>query len=213
MATLLHVDSSINGANSWSKKVTATFAEEWRKANPEGEYIYRDLGAEPIEHLTAEAYAALNTDPAEHTPEQAEHWKVSGRVHAEVDAADVILLGVPMYNFSIPSTLKSWMDRIATQKYAADADGRSPLSDKKLIVATARGGSYAPGTPRASFEHQEPYLRSFFTFLGLTDDVHFLNTEMTLSHVVPALEQFKHVFDATSEQAHSRARELATAAA
>jgi len=211
MATLLHIDSSINGENSFSRKVTATFAEEWRKANPDGTYIYRDLGAEPIPHMSAVAYSAQNSDPAEHSPEQAEAWALTGRIHEEVDGADVILLGAPMYNFSIPSTLKSWLDRIASQKYAAGPDGKSPLSDKKLIVATARGGSYAPGTPRESFEHQEPYLRSFFTFLGLTDDVHFLHTEMTLSHVVPALEQFKHIFDATSEQAHGRARELAGA--
>ncbi|HEY1177494.1 MAG TPA: NAD(P)H-dependent oxidoreductase [Phytomonospora sp.] len=213
MATLLHIDSSINGENSFSRKVTATYAEEWRKANPDGVYIYRDLGADPVPHMTALAYGAQNTDPAEHTPEQAREWELTGKIHEEVDAADVLLLGAPMYNFSIPSTLKSWLDRIAARKYAADENGKSPLSDKKLIVATARGGSYAPGTPRESFEHQEPYLRSFFTFLGLTGDVHFLHTEMTLSHVVPALEQFKHIFEETSEQAHGRARELAASVA
>ena len=209
MATLLHIDSSINGDNSFSRKVTATFAEEWRKANPDGTYVYRDLNTDPIPHLTATAYAAQNTDPAEHTPEQAVEWKTTGPVIAEVEAADVILLGTPMYNFSIPSTLKSWLDRIAIRRFAAGEDGRSPLSDKKLVVVTSRGGSYAPGTPRESFEHQEPYLRSFFTFLGLTEDVHFVHTEMALSNVVPALAEFKHIFEATHGAAHEKARELA----
>lgn len=210
MATLLHIDSSINGKNSFSRKVTATFAEEWTEANQDGTYIYRDLDADPIPHLTAAGYEGKDADPATHTPEQAEAWKITGPIVAEVESADVILLGAPMYNFTIPSTLKSWLDRIAVRKFYADGEGKSPLSNKKLIVATSRGGSYAPGTPRESFEHQEPYLRSFFTFLGLSDDVHFLHTEMTLSHVVPELFDFKHIFEDTHGKAHDKARELAT---
>lgn len=210
MSVLLHVDSSINGDNSHSRKVTATFAQEWRTANPQGRYIYRDLGAEPLPHLDALTYGALNTPEADQTEQQAAAYAPAKPIIDELLAADTILLGVPMYNFTIPSHLKSWIDRFAVGRFFADADGKSELSDKKVIVATSRGGSYTEGSPRAHFDHQEPYLTRVFEYLGVTD-VTFLHTEMALSLVVPALEQFKHVYEQTSHEAHKRARDLAVA--
>lgn len=209
MSVLLHVDSSINGANSHSRKVTATFAEEWKAANPQGRYIYRDVAADPIPHIDAVTYGALNTPEADHTPEQATAYAPAKQIVDEVLAADTILLGVPMYNFTVTSHLKAWLDRFAIGRFFADAEGNSQLSGKKVIVATSRGGSYAPGTPRAHFDHQEPYLTRFFEYLGVTD-VTFLHTEMALSLVVPALEQFQHVYEQTSSEAHKRARDLAS---
>ncbi|ADD42212.1 FMN-dependent NADH-azoreductase [Stackebrandtia nassauensis] len=210
MSVLLHVDSSINGDNSHSRKVTATFAKEWQAANPQGRYIYRDVAADPIPHIDAVTYGAINSPESEHTPEQAEAFGPAKHIIDEVVAADTILLGVPMYNFSVPSHLKAWMDRIAIGRFFADDDGKSELSDKKFVIATSRGGSYAPGTPRHHFDHQEPYLERFFEFLG-AKDLTFLHTEMALSHVVPALAQFKHIYDETHAEAHKRARDLATA--
>lgn len=211
MATLLHIDSSLNGGNSFSRKVTATFAEEWKRANPEGRYVYRDVDAEPIPHLNADAYYGFTAENP--TPAQAAANLVTTELVTEAKAADVILLGVPMYNFTIPSTLKSWLDRLAVMgAFPQDENGRTELSSKHLVIATSRGGSYAPGTPRESWEHQDSYLKSFFGFLGLTENLHVLHTEMALSHVVPALAEFKHIFEATHGEAHEKARELAAKA-
>jgi FMN-dependent NADH-azoreductase len=211
MTTLLHIDSSINGERSHSRQVTATFAQAWRSANPTGTYLYRDVAANPVPHIDDIAYSAGNTPESEHTAEQADAFKISKEIIDEVVQADVILLGAPMYNFAIPSNLKAWLDRIAIQRFFVDAaTGKGELSGKKIVVATSRGGSYAPGTPRESFDHQEPYLRSFFTFLGMADDLTFLHTEMALSLVVPSLEQFRDVYDKTSAAAHDNAKLLAT---
>lgn len=212
MATLLHVDSSINGDQSHSRKVTATFAEAWKDANPNGTYIYRDLAVNPIPHLDQTTYAAYVTPEAEHTPEQAAAFAKNRGISDEVESADVVLLGTPMYNFGIPSSLKSWIDNIAIPRFRADQEtGKSILTGKRFIVATSRGGSYAPGTPRESFDHQEPYLRSVFGFLGVDADLEFIHTEMALSLQVPALAEFQHIYEATSTAAHEAARKLATA--
>ena len=213
MATLLHLDSSFSGANSTSRKVTAAFVDSWRAAHPDGTVVTRDLAADPIPHLDAVAHSAANTPEADHTPEQAEAWKLSKALIDEVTSADVIIIGAPMYNFTIPSTLKAWLDRLAIARFFVNpATGVGELFGTKVIVATARGGSYAPGTPREGFEFQESYLRAFFNQIGLDQDLTFVHTEMTLAHVVPALAQFKE-FAVTSEQAaRDTARELATAA-
>lgn len=117
-----------------------------------------------------------------------------------------------MYNYTIPSNLKSWLDHIAVPRFNVDPrTNTGALTGKKLIVATSRGGSYAPGTPRESFDQQEPYLRTFFTAYGADGDLTFLHTEMTLSTVVPDLAAFKDIFDRSRETAHATARELATA--
>lgn len=208
MATLLHIDSSLNGDNSFSRKVTATFAEEWKLANPGGEYVYRDVNATPIPHLNADVYYGFGAEDP--TPEQLAANAVTRPIVDEVKAADVILLGVPMYNFTIPSTLKSWLDRLAVPgAFPKDEEGLTELTPKHLIIATSRGGSYMPGTPRESFEHQDSYLTSFFSFLGLTENLHVLHTEMALSTVVPALAEFRHILDTTHAEAHEKARELA----
>ncbi|CAM3413390.1 FMN-dependent NADH-azoreductase [Stackebrandtia soli] len=210
MSTLLHIDSSLNGERSHSRATTAAFAEQWRASNPTGTYVYRDVAADPIPHFDVAGHTAANTTEADHTPEQAAAWRITKPLIDEVSAADVILLGAPMYNFTIPTTLKAWLDRLAVPAFSPDADGRSALSGKRFIVATSRGGSYAPGTPRASSDHQEPLLRTHLGFLGVDENLKFIHTEMTLSLVVPALAEFKHVFEETRNAARATARELAT---
>lgn len=211
MASLLHIDSSINGDNSHSRKVTATFAEEWRKANPQGDYAYRDLAAAPIPYLDGLTYSAHQVDSAQHSPEQAAAYAATKPIGDEVEAADTILLGTPMYNFGVPANLKTWLDHIAFPRFFADQEtGKGALTGKKIVVATSRGGSYAPGTPRESFDHQEPYLKSFFTFLGAGEDITFIHTEMALSLVVPQLADFKHIYEQTHAAAHETARKLAS---
>jgi FMN-dependent NADH-azoreductase len=118
-----------------------------------------------------------------------------------------------MYNFSIPSTLKAWLDRIITPGTALNREtGEGPLAGKRVVVTASRGGSYAPGTPRESFEFQERYLRAVLSSVGLDQDLTFVNAELTLATTVPALAQFQDLAAESLENAHRTARELAAEA-
>jgi FMN-dependent NADH-azoreductase len=164
---LLHVDSSALGANSVSRELGAAIVAALRRAHPGARVTYRDLAAQPLPHWTPVADA---DDPAA---------RDAAAVLDEFLAADVVVIGAPMYNFSIPSTLKAWLDRIAvagkTFRYgAAGAEGLA--GGKRVIVASSRGGSYGAGTPAAAADFQEPYLRQLFAFLGV-DDIGFVRAE------------------------------------
>jgi len=211
MNTLLHLDSSINGARSHSRRVTATFAQEWNRSHPEGHYLYRDLATDPPPLLDSVTNRAANTPEDSHSTEEAAAWRVAKPIVEELIAADIILIGAPMYNFTIPASLKAWLDQIAIQRFMADDTGTSPLSDKTFVIATSRGGAYGPGTPREKFDHQEPYLRSVLGLLGVDEHLTFIHTEMALSLEVPDLAKFKDIFEASSQAAQQKARKLATA--
>ncbi|WP_173130847.1 FMN-dependent NADH-azoreductase [Kibdelosporangium persicum] len=213
MTNLLHIDSSIQGAHSHSRPVSAAFAESWRTANPDGGYTYRDFAVDPVGHVTGLYMTAANVPADERTPEmRAEYDKVKP-LRDELLAADVILLGVPMYNFTIPSTIKTWFDHVLVPELRADPEtGRGPLNGKKVFVVTARGGSYGPGTPKESWDHQEPLLRLYFNGLGLDEDLTFVHTEMTLAYVVEHLKQFQHIADTSKENAYKAVQELAAMA-
>ena len=181
-----------------------------------GEYVYRDLAADPIPHLDGASLGTASTPEHERTSAQQAAWTISQRLIEELAAADTVVLGVPMYNFSIPSTVKAWIDRIITPRLMADNQtGIGVLTGKRVVVVNSRGGAYGPGSPRESFEFQERYLRARCsrTALGLHRDLTFVNAEMTMAGVNPALAEFK-VFAAESlENAHRTVRELATAGA
>lgn len=212
MPNLLHVDSAIHTDGSASREITAAFAEQWRAANPDGGYVYRDLAANPLPYLDAPAYAAVTTPADQHTDEHRAALEISQPVIDEVRAADVILLGVPMYNFSIPATLKTWLDRIISPAFFVNQEtGEGELVGKRVVVATARGGSYLPGTPRAPYDFQEPYLRAVLGFIGLDRDLEFIHTEFTAAHRNPALAQFVDQAVALRQQANETARKLAVA--
>lgn len=210
MAQLLHLDASMRWSGSVSRQVSAAFAEHWRAAHPDGTYVYRDLAVDPVPHIDEPSFTAASTPEDDHTDEQRAGWAVSKALIDEVLAADTVLIGVPMYNFSIPSTLKTWLDRIIAPKTAADREtGVGPFSDKKFVIAASRGGAYGPGTPRESFEFQERYLRAVLSQLGVTGNLTFVNAEMTLADVIPALAQFKDIAAESLENAHRTVRDLA----
>jgi FMN-dependent NADH-azoreductase len=204
MASLLHIDSSPR-PDSVSRRVTREFADFWRAAHPAGAtYTYRDLSAEPVPHIDADQIAVMHrvesigerdldaARDAGRTPAEKASWAVAWELIDEVMAADTIVLGVPMHNFSVSSTFKAWFDRLVVPPLVVDpGTGKGPLSGRKVVVITARGGAYGPGTPRQGFDFQEPYLKAAFGMVGLADDLTFLNSELTKSEHVPRLFGFK----------------------
>jgi len=190
MKTLLHVRSSLFGDHGQSAILAADFLSAWQARNPGGQVIVRDLIASPLPHLDAVRFAALTSQPEARSPEQQGIVAESDALIAELRAADEILLAAPMYNFAIPTQLKSWFDHIAragvTFRYTASgAEGL--LGGKPVTVIATRGGFYA-GTAADS---QTPWLRTMLGFLGLTE-VEFVYAEgiaISADHKAEALRQ------------------------
>jgi FMN-dependent NADH-azoreductase len=167
---LLHLDSSVLGPHSVSRQVSAAIVDRLRKATPGLDIVYRDLTLTPLAHLSGSHLAAGQGAPAEASLR--EDLAAGQAVLSEFLAADIVVLGAPMYNFTIPSQLKAWIDRILvsgkTFKYSAQ--GVEGLAgNKRVIVAISRGGFYGAGTPAAVGEHLETYLRWVFGFIGVTN--------------------------------------------
>jgi FMN-dependent NADH-azoreductase len=168
---LLHIDSSILGGNSVSRTLSKATVERLRAETPDLEVTYHDLAADPIGHLTG-TYLAGQSAETQHDQALQEDLALGGRVLEEFLAADVVVIGVALYNFTIPSQLKTWIDRIcvAGKTFRYTESGPEGLAGgKRVILTISRGGFYGEGTPSASFEHAETYLRSVFTFIGVTD--------------------------------------------
>ncbi|GAA1007471.1 FMN-dependent NADH-azoreductase [Acrocarpospora pleiomorpha] len=186
MAHLLHIDSSIQGERSTSRKLTAQAAEVWRAAHPEGTVTYRDLGRRPLPHLDEAAFLARLAPVEQHTPDQAAAWQLTEQLVDEVKRADTVLLGMPLYNYSAPSSVKAWVDYLITPRLAYDPEtGTGLLADKEFIVLASRGGGYGPGTPREGWDHAEPWLPHGLSVVGLRP--RFITAELTLAQVNPAM--------------------------
>lgn len=172
MATLLKIDSSPMGENSISRKLTAQFAASWKKAHTGGEVISRDLTRTELAPVNGLWIGAAYTPEDARSREQQEALAVSDTLIAELQRADEYVIGVPMHNFSIPSTLKLWIDQVArrgkTFSYGADGP-KGLLTGKKATLLVASGGVYEHGTAMASLNFVAPYLRAVFGFLGVTD--------------------------------------------
>src|SRR5258705_9327433 len=162
MATLLKIDSSPMGDHSISRKLTAQFAASWRKAHPGGEVISRDLTKTELRSVNGIWVGAAHTPEDSHSPEQREALAVSDTLIAELQKADEYVFGVPMHNFSIPSTLKLWIDQVArvgkTFSYGSGG-AKGLLSGKKATLIMASGGVYEHGTALAALNFATPYLR------------------------------------------------------
>jgi len=209
VSNLLHLDSSARRP-SFSRELSACVAQAWRAAHPDGEHVHRDLAAEPVPPIgqawTEICDAVLTagiTDPARYaevvrTPAQRTAWAVVEPLLAELLAADVVLIGAPMYNFGVPAALKAWIDQVTFP--------RMSLRGRTFVVAGARGGTYGPGTPRAPFDHHERYLRDFFAGHFDVTDVRFLHSELTNALVDP------HLAAREGDRVASRAAALRAAA-
>lgn len=161
---LLHVDASISGEASASRRLSSAIVEELTRSVPGLEIVRRDLDADPIPHLDSRLLPAVRpANPAD---------AAANAVLEEFLAAEIVVIGAPMYNFTIASQLKAWLDRIviAGKTFSYSAAGAKGLAGgKKVIIASARGGLYAPGTPQAAYDFQETYLRAILGFIGIAD--------------------------------------------
>ena len=175
MMTLLHIDSSILGEGSVSRTLSAGTVAKLLADSPGTNVVYRDLAASPISHLSGSYLGAAQSPGGTHEPAVAADLAEGFAALQEFLAADTIVIGVAVYNFSIPSQLKAWIDRIlvAGQTFRYGSDGRPEglVGDKRVILTVARGGFYGPGSPTESFEHAETYLRTAFGFIGITPEV------------------------------------------
>jgi FMN-dependent NADH-azoreductase len=178
MSTLLHVDSSPLYGRSVSRQLTEAFVAQWRSSHPDGTVLDRDLNSTSLSPITADWVGAAYTPDGARTPQQKEMLALSESLLTELEQADEYVFGVPMHNFGVPSVLKLWIDQIArvgrTFTYG-DGAPKGLLTGKKATFIIATGGIYDAQTRMASFNFVEPYLRSVFGFLGVTDTT-FLTT-------------------------------------
>lgn len=185
---LLHLDSSALGAHSVSRSLTAGIVAELKRAQPRLEIHYRDLAAQPLPHWTPVADAS---DPTA---------LLGNEVMEEFLAADVIVLGAPMYNFGIATQLKAWFDRIlvAGKTFRYGASGPEGLAGgKRVIIASSRGGFYGRDSASAALDFQEPHLRALFSFVGISD-IQFVRAEglaVSAEHKAAALQSAQTAID------------------
>ncbi|WP_280245208.1 FMN-dependent NADH-azoreductase [Nocardia abscessus] len=212
MSTLLHLDASAR-SQSISRELSAAFADAWRARHPGGGYRYRDLTAEPVPFI-GEAWTelcdAVLTLPSTHlerlgdlvrTPAQAAAWGIVEPLLSELLSADVILIGTPMYNYSVPAALKAWLDQVTFP--------RMTLEHRRFVVTSARGGAYSPGAPKAAYDYQERFLRDFFAGHFAVSDTVFVHAELANSRQDPALAHRRAEHDASYADALATARALA----
>ena len=177
MSNILVLNSSVSGEASVSRLLVADAVTELTQRDPAATLVFRDLAANPVPHLTPETVAGVRSQAT--TPAEQAARALSDELIAELRAADTIVIGAPMYNFSIPTTLRSWFDHVlrAGETFSySEAGPKGLLSGKKVIVVEARGGLYSEG-PAQAIDFQEPYLRQLLGFVGLADDLTFIRAE------------------------------------
>jgi FMN-dependent NADH-azoreductase len=190
---LLHIDSAATGAGSVTRELTATIVARWQDTVPGLSVTYRDLDTQPLPHLTGPVLTKADAAAAEASEQTLQQFLDS----------DVIVIGAPMYNFSVPSTLKAWIDRVAVagRTFRYTENGPEGLAKgKRMVIASGRGGIYGDNSPA---DFQEAYLRQVFGFLGVTD-IEFIRAEgvaYSPQHRTDALEGAKAAIQAPLREA------------
>jgi FMN-dependent NADH-azoreductase len=173
MAAILHIDSSPRGDRSHSRQLAKTFITAWQTAHPEDVIIYRDLRQFPIPHVTEEWIAADFTPPEARTDEMKDEIALSDELVDEFLSVDRCVFSVPMYNFSVPSNFKAYIDQIVrvdrTFSVVREGEWKGLVEGKKVLFITTRGGDYGTDSPIAEWDCQEPFLKTAFRFIGVTD--------------------------------------------
>lgn len=184
MAHLLHIDASPRGERSHSRRMTREFVQQWQQYHPRDTIAYRDVGRNPIPHVDEAWIAAAFSFPEQYTPQLQEAIRLSDQLVDEFLAADVYVMGVPMYNFSVPSGFKAYIDQIVRIGRTVDIESSEagnvykPLVlGKKMFIVEARGDSgFQPGGRYETMNHHDPYLVTVFGFMGITD-ITFIHVE------------------------------------
>jgi FMN-dependent NADH-azoreductase len=210
---LLHLDTGLRREGSTSRRLAEAFRAAWEAASPEGRTVHRDLAVDPVPHQDEAGWIAGMLPPEARTPEQAASWAITEPLVAELEAADEVLLSVPMYNLGVPSAFKAWIDRVVI---VGRTLGAERFASVPCTVVSARGGAYGPGTPREGWDHQEPYLRAILGALGF-QDLEVIHAELTFAGADPNLAGLEDLATTSLERALERAaarggrRSLATA--
>ncbi|MFH8408807.1 FMN-dependent NADH-azoreductase [Streptomyces sp. NPDC018019] len=226
MTSLLHLDSSADrSGRSVSRQLTALFADTWRAVHGTAGYRYRDLAADPVPPLDT-AYCSLGrrveerglvppdevdaliTDAAERRA-----WALTRPLVGELLAAGTVVIGAPMYHYSVPAALKAWMDRVGFPgAFTGQETGQRLLHGTRVVVISSRGGAYGPGTPREGWDVQTPCLRAYFGELGVAaDDIRFISAELTMAGLVPRLARFRPLAAGSLDAARAEVTALAGA--
>jgi FMN-dependent NADH-azoreductase len=213
MSHLLHIDSSVT-PYSVSRELAEAFRRVWAEENPEGTVTYRDLGAAPVPHLTGAAVSAGFVPQSMHDLEQQSAMLLRDELIEELIAADTVLVSTPMYNWTIPSNLKAWIDQVLVNDRTIIFDGSpGPLAGRPATIVASYGGGYSPGAPMEKANHCGPYLDVVFgTGLGMRTEIIAAQLSLAarvpaLAHLVPLAEQSRA---AAREAVERRARELAS---
>jgi len=202
---VLRLDSSARLA-SVSRQLTAKFVETWKAADPDTEVVDRNLAATPLPYITDDWMASYG-DPAKMTAAQRQYFELSDSLVQELVNSDVIVIGAPMYNFSISWPLKAWIDqivRIGKTVVYSPSGPKGLLTGKRAVVITSRGGEYSSDPSALNFDFQEAYLRRILGFIGVTD-VTFVHTNHQRRS-----EQAAHAFAATIEQIEQTVTKLSS---
>jgi FMN-dependent NADH-azoreductase len=169
MPTLLAIEVSPRFNSSTSRKLTALFVDNWKAAHPGGTAVIRDLVTTNLPFVDLPWIGGAFTPPEQHSPESAAAIKVSDELVAELKAADQIVIGTPMYNFSIPAALKAYIDHIVRVGITVSANNEGLLTGKKATVILASGGDFSPGSPVEKYNHASGYLRQVLGWIGIAD--------------------------------------------
>jgi FMN-dependent NADH-azoreductase len=204
MPYLLHIDSTAFDAESISRQVARSFRDAWQ-----GDVVYRDLAVTPVPHITAAGVSARLTDPGQHTREQKAALLIQDELIDEFLGASAYLFTVPMYNYTMPSTFKAWLDQIVVVgRTIAFPDG-PPAAGRPAVVVSARGGSYELGVPNYGMDHLLPTLETAMGPKTLGLEIHAIKPQLTLAPVVPAMAAFVDLNTASVAESHVEARRLA----
>jgi FMN-dependent NADH-azoreductase len=201
--TLLHVSASMRPEGSVSRNLATTFLRSWLADHPDETVVHRDLGTDPLPHLDLVEFSAALVPTEDRTDEQVRAVALQREIIDEFVAADAYLIATPLYNYSIPSTVKAWIDRLLLDQGVWRT--AKPAAGRPATVLMAKGGGYGPGSPREGWDHAEPYLRRILAdVLGL--DTTFISAEHTLAAAHPETDlrddSARRAHDCATAQAH-----------
>ncbi|MGI3903139.1 MAG: FMN-dependent NADH-azoreductase [Janthinobacterium lividum] len=169
MPTLLAISCSPRGPYSTSRKLTEHFVAKWSARNHDGRVVVRDVSTPVLPFVDLPWIAGAFTPPETHSPEVAAAIEVSNELVSELNGADHIVLGLPMYNFSIPASLKAYVDHVVRIGVTVGVDNKGLITGKRMTTIMSSGGDYTPGSPAEGYNVAIPYLRQVFGFIGITD--------------------------------------------